>query len=464
MLGRRPPDWWRGWECGYKARAQVQHWQLLQGSKGITSPSWRAPGSQNSLEIQEENKEHFLSKKQTLSISEERFHHKNIPKPFEVQVPLQSTVYNVTEKSTNFGFNLYRKIAMQHDNNVLFSPLSLSFLMAAFMLATKGETNNQIVQGLNLHLLKDKENPYHLPALFKQLKENITANEEFILQEGSFAFIQKDFCLNEFFLNLSKEYFDMEFLSVDFNNSTQAKEVINQNVNKMTKGKIQELFEDFDIHAKLVLVDYIFFKGKWLHPFNARLTEPEFFHIDKYRSVQVPMMFKSDKVASTFDENLRCTVVKLPYKGRVHLLIAVPEKEGDYVSLEDHLTAELVELWLRNMKTRYNFFLPKFKLDRNYQMHKLLQTLGIKNLFTNQADLSQLTDQMYARNLSIVIQRAVIEVDERGTEAAAASGSAITAYSVPPTIKVNRPFLFMVFEETFKTLIFMGRVVNPTEL
>lgn len=66
-------------------------------------------------------------------------------------------------------------------------------------------------------------------------------------------------------------------------------------------------------------------------------------------------MFKSDKVASTFDENLRCTVVKLPYKGRVHLLIAVPEKEGDYVSLEDHLTAELVELWLRNMKTRYSF-------------------------------------------------------------------------------------------------------------
>lgn len=216
----------------------------------------------------EKNKEHFLSKKQTFSISEEHFHHKNIPKPFEVQVPLESTVYNVTEKSTNFGFNLYRKIAMQHDNNVLFSPLSLSFLMAAFMLGTKGETNNQIVQGLNLHLLKDEENPYHLPALFKQLKENITANEEFILQQGSFAFIQKDFCLNESFLNLSKEYFDMEFRSVDFNNSTQAKEVINQNVNKMTKGKIQELFEDFDTRAKLVLVDYVFFKGKYRFYFN----------------------------------------------------------------------------------------------------------------------------------------------------------------------------------------------------
>lgn len=81
----------------------------------------------------------------------------------------------------------------------------------------------------------------------------------------------------------------------------------------------------------------------------------ETFHINKYRSVQVPMMFKSDEVNSTFDENLRCTVIKLPYKGKAHMLIVIPEKEGDYISLEDHLTTELVESWLGNMKPRYCF-------------------------------------------------------------------------------------------------------------
>ncbi|CAM5162825.1 unnamed protein product [Natator depressus] len=384
--------------------------------------------------------------------------------PFEEQVPLEFTLYNLTEKNMNFGFNLYRKIALKHDNNVFFSPLSMSFVMAVFMLAAKGETYKQIVQGTNLHLLQGKENFHQLPTLFKQLKDNITENEELVLQRGSLSFVQKNFRLKEPFLNLSKQYFDLEFLNVDFQNSTHAKNIINQNINKKTKGKIPKLFEEFDQHAKLVLVDYILFKGKWLHPFNTRFTELETFYIDKYRNVQVPMMFKSDMVASTLDKNLRCIVLKLPYRGSAHMLIAMPEKEGDYASLEDHITAELVESWLRNMKTRkMDIFFPKFKLDQKYQMHELLHALGIRNLFTKRADLSQLTDQRFVK-VSKIIQRAVIEVDEKGTEAAAVSGSEITAYSMPPTIKVTQPFLFMIYEETFKTLLFMGRVVNPTEL
>ncbi|CAM5122916.1 unnamed protein product [Eretmochelys imbricata] len=384
--------------------------------------------------------------------------------PFEEQVPLEFTLYNLTEKNMNFGFNLYRKIALKHDNNVFFSPLSMSFVMAVFMLAAKGETYKQIVQGTNLHLLQGKQNFHQLPTLFKQLKDNITENDELVLQRGSLSFVQKNFRLKEPFLNLSKQYFDMEFLNVDFHNSTHAKNIINQNINKKTKGKIPKLFEEFDQHAKLVLVDYILFKGKWLHPFNTRFTELETFYIDKYRNVQVPMMFKSDMVASTLDKNLQCIVLKLPYRGSAHMLIAMPEKEGDYASLEDHITAELVESWLRNMKTRkMDIFFPKFKLDQKYQMHELLRILGIQNLFTKRADLSQLTDQRFVK-VSKIIQRAVIEVDEKGTEAAAVSGSEITAYSMPPTIKVNQPFLFMIYEETFKTLLFMGRVVNPTEL
>ncbi|NWH47315.1 ZPI inhibitor, partial [Fregata magnificens] len=375
----------------------------------------------------------FLERNKNVNISEEWHHHKNISKPFEKRGLKEFTLYNFTEKTANFGFNLYRKIAMTHDNNVIISPLSVSALMTAYMLAAKGETHRQIVKGLNFHALKDRVDRHHLPALFKQLKDNITMNEELLL------------------------------VQVDFQNFTQAKFVINQNINKSTKGKIPELFEELDRHNKLLLVDYIVFKGKWVYPFNSKFTEMETFHINKYRSVQVPMMFKSDKVNSTFDENLRCTVIKLPYKGKAHMLIAIPEKEGDYISLEDHLTTELVESWLGNMKTRkVDISFPKFKLDQKYKMKKLLHALGIKNLFTRTADLSHLTDQGYVA-VSQVVQKAVIEVDEEGTEATAASGSEITAFTVPPVIKVDRPFLFMIFEETFKTLLFIGRVVDPTE-
>ncbi|NXB28417.1 ZPI inhibitor, partial [Eulacestoma nigropectus] len=386
----------------------------------------------------EEKESNFLERNNNVSISKEWYHHKNISKPsedqgFKDQGLEDFTLHNFTEKNANFGFNLYRRIAMTHDNNVIISPLSVSALMGVYMLAAKGETYRQIVKGLNLHAVNDRVDHQHLPALFKQLIGNITMNEEFLL------------------------------VQVDFENLTQAKLFINQNINKRTKGKISGLFEELDRHNKLVLVDYIVFKGKWVYPFNSKFTEMETFHINKYRSVQVPMMFKSDKINSTFDENLRCTVIKIPYKGNAHMLIVIPEKEGDYISIEDHLTTELVESWLGNMKTRkVDISFPKFKLEQKYKMKKLLQGLGIKKLFTHSADLSHLTDHEYAA-VSQVVQKAVIEVDEEGTEAAAASGSEITAFTVPPVIKVDRPFLFMIFEETFKTLLFIGRVVDPTE-
>ncbi|NXE77077.1 ZPI inhibitor, partial [Cochlearius cochlearius] len=381
-----------------------------------------------------EKEKNFLERNKNVSISEDWHHHKNTSKPFEEQGLEELTLYNFTEKTANFGFNLYRKIALTHDNNVIISPLSVSALMTAYMLAAKGETHRQIVKGLNFQALKGRVDRHNLPALFKQLKDNITTNEELLL------------------------------VQVDFQNFTQAKSVINQYINKRTKGKIPELFEELDRHNKLLLVDYIVFKGKWVYPFNSKFTEMETFHINKYRSVKVPMMFKSDKVNSTFDENLRCTVIELPYKGKAHMLIAIPEKEGDYISLEDHLTTELVESWLANMKTRkLDISFPKFKLEQKYKMKKLLHAIGIKNLFTRTADLSHLTDQGYA-SVSQVVQKAVIEVDEEGTEATAASGSEITAFTVPPLIKVDRPFLFMIFEETFKTLLFIGRVVDPTEM
>ncbi|NXD34270.1 ZPI inhibitor, partial [Copsychus sechellarum] len=401
------------------------------------------------LKFPKEEKESNFLDRNNISTSKEWYHHKNISKPFEDRSfehrgfedqgfedeGLEDfTLHNFTEKTANFGFNLYRKIAMTHDNNVIMSPLSVSALMSVYMMAATGETYRQIVKGLNLHAVKDRVDRQHLPALFKQLIGNITMNEEFLL------------------------------VQVDFENLTQAKLFINQNINKTTKGKIPGLFEELDRHNKLVLVDYIVFKGKWVYPFNSKFTEIETFHINKFRSVQVPMMFKTDKINSTFDENLRCTVLKIPYKGNAHMLIVIPEKEGDYISIEDHLTTELVESWLGNMKTRkVDISFPKFKLEQKYKMKKLLQGLGIKKLFTRSADLSHLTDHEYVA-VSQVVQKAVIEVDEEGTEAAAASGSQITAFTVPPVIKVDRPFLFMIFEETFKTLLFIGRVVDPTEM
>nr|XP_028562900.1 protein Z-dependent protease inhibitor [Podarcis muralis] len=388
--------------------------------------------------------------------------HNTVPDPSGEEFVPESSMRNFTEKNTNFGFNLYRKIALKHDNNVFFSPLSLSFALAAFLLASEGATHHQMLQALNLHLLDDKEN--RLPSLFQQLSVSLAKNKEFTLLQDSFSFVQKGFQIKDVFRNLSKRYFDMEFLTVDFCNSTHAKNSINQHVKQKTRGKIPSLFDEVDHQARIILVNCILFKGNWLHPFPPKHTELATFYIDNYRSVQVPMMSKTERVAITYDKSLSCVVLKLPYKGSAHMLVVIPEKGADFMSIEDHLTNELVESWLRTMNSRkMDIYFPKFKLDQKYHMHQLLQDLGIKDLFSNEADLSHLTNERDVK-VSQVLQRAAIEVDEWGTEAVAASGSEIMAYSLPPVIRVNRPFLFMIYEASINALLFLGRVIDPTEL
>ncbi|XP_068942163.1 protein Z-dependent protease inhibitor [Petaurus breviceps papuanus] len=368
----------------------------------------------------------------------------------------------LSEKNANFGFNLFRKIAMKHDGNIVFSPFCLSFAMATLLLAARGQTRAQIIEGLNLQDLSTAEITF-LPSFFKELKDNISQNQEMALLKGSFAFIHKDFDVKETFLNLSKRYFDMEYVPVNFHNVTQAKSFMNHYVNKETKGKIPKLFDLIDSEAKLIPVHYILFNGKWLSEFDPLLTKVETFHLDKYRTTKVPMMYRSDKFASTFDRNLRCQVLKLPYRGNASMLVVLVDKMGDHLAIEDYLTVELVDKWIRNMETRKtDVFFPKFKLDQKYEVQEFLKQMGMRAIFSPWADLSELSGP--ARNLKVskILQRTVIEVNERGTEAAAGTIAEIVAYSMPAIIRVDRPFHFMIYEETTKSLLFLGRVVNPS--
>ncbi|CAI9158074.1 unnamed protein product [Rangifer tarandus platyrhynchus] len=369
----------------------------------------------------------------------------------------------LSREAFNLGFSLLRKISLKHDGNVVFSPLGLAWAMAALTLGAGGHSRAQLEE-LLLQTL-NQTRPPHLPALFKRLRESLSHNPELGLAQGSFAFIHNDFDIRETFLNLSKRYFDTECVTVNFRNTSQAKRLMNHYMNQQTQGKLPKLFDEINPDTELILVDYILFKGKWLIPFDPALTEMDTFYLDKYKTVKVPMMYRSGKFASTFDKNFRCHVLKLPYRGNASMLVVLMGRIGDHLTLEDYLTTDLVDMWLRNMKVRkMEVFFPKFKLDQKYKMHELLKQMGVQKIFSPWADLSNLA--VTERNLKVskVLQRAMIEVDEEGTEAMAGTLSEITAYYMPPIIRVDRPFLFIVYEETSRTVLFLGRVVNPTLL
>lgn len=377
---------------------------------------------------------------------------------------LTASGQQLSEETSNFGFSLLRKISMRHEGNVVFSPLGLSVAMAALMLGATGQTEAQLGPGLSLPA-RDQSRPVPRQALFRQLRDRLSRNQELGLTQRSFAFIQEDFDVKETFLNSSKSYFDTECVSLNFHNASQAKRLMNEYIKKETQGKIPKLFDEINPGTKLILVDYILLKGKWLTPFDPVFTEEDTFHLDRYKAVKVPMMYRAGKFASTFDKNFHCHILKLPYRGNTTMLVVLMEKMGDHLALEDYLTTDLVDTWLRSMTTRrMEVFFPKFKLEQKYEMHELLKQMGIRKIFSPWADLSKLSVATRNLRVSKVLQRAAIEVNEKGTEALVGTLSEIIAYSMPPIIKVDRPFHFLIYEETSRMLLFLGRVVNPTLL
>lgn len=169
-------------------------------------------------------------------------------------------IQQLSNETSSFGFNLLRKISMRHDGNVIFSPFGLSVAMVTLMMGAKGETKVQVENGLNLQALS-QAGPLILPALFKRVKETFASNQELGLTQGSFAFIHKDFDIKETYSNLSKKYFDTEYVPTNFRNSSQARGLINHYIIKETEGKIPKLFDEINPETKLILVDYILFKG-----------------------------------------------------------------------------------------------------------------------------------------------------------------------------------------------------------
>lgn len=173
---------------------------------------------------------------------------------------LEAGGQQLSEDTSNLGFNLLRKISMKHEGNVVFSPLGLSLAMAALMLGAKGQTKAQLGSGLRLQVL-NQTRPQHLPTLFRHLRRRLSHSRELGLTQGSLAFVHEDFDAKETFLNLSKRYFDTECVTMNFRNASQAKGLMNHYINKEMQGRIPTLFDEVNPETKLILVDYILLKG-----------------------------------------------------------------------------------------------------------------------------------------------------------------------------------------------------------
>ena len=212
----------------------------------------------------------------------------------------------------------------------------------------------------------------------------------------------------------------------------------------------------------MVLVNYLLFKGKWKVPFNPNDTFESEFYLDEKRSVKVPMM-KIKEVTTPYvrDEELSCSVLELKYTGNASALFILPD-QGKMQQVESSLQPETLKKWKDSLIPRIinDLRMPKFSISTDYSLKEVLPELGIKKVFSQQADLSRITGtkDLY---VSQVVHKAVLDVDETGTEATAATGVATVIRRQPRTLNFNRPFMVVITDMDSQSILFVAKITNP---
>ncbi|KAM9733554.1 neuroserpin isoform 2-T2 [Menidia menidia] len=316
-----------------------------------------------------------------------------------------------------------------------------------------------------------------LPGVEFSLLQNLTAalsddDTHYMIRFANSLFLQDGVAFNPEFLHMIKKYFRAEVETVDFSKSSTVAEQINSWVENHTESKIRALLsaEDFSSVTRLTLVNAIYFRGSWKNQFRPENTRTFSFTRDDGSEVQTLMMYQQgDFYYGEFSDGSQeaggvYQVLEMPYEGDdMSMMIVLPRQEVPLASLEPIIKAPLLEEWANNVKRqKVEVYLPRFKVEQKIDLRSHLQELGIKKIFTNDADLSAMTN---GKDLYIgkAVQKAYLEVTEEGAEGAVGSGMiALTRTLVLyPQVMADHPFFFVIRNRRTGSILFMGRVMTP---
>lgn len=386
---------------------------------------------------------------------------------------LQSVVTGATfpdETITEWSVNMYNHLrGTGEDENILFSPLSIALAMGMMELGAQGSTRKEIRHSMGYEGLKGGEE-------FSFLRDfsNMASAEEnqYVMKLANSLFVQNGFHVNEEFLQMLKMYFNAEVNHVDFSQNVAVANSINKWVENYTNSLLKDLVspEDFDGVTNLALINAVYFKGNWKSQFRPENTRTFSFTKDDESEVQIPMMYQQGEFYyGEFSDGSNeaggiYQVLEIPYEGdEISMILALSRQEVPLATLEPLLKAQLIEEWANSVKKqKVEVYLPRFTVEQEIDLKDILKALGVTEIFIKDANLTAMSDKKELF-LSKAVHKSCIEVNEEGSEAAAASGMiAISRMAVLyPQVIVDHPFLYLIRNRKSGIILFMGRVMNP---
>ncbi|GFR30157.1 serpin B4 [Trichonephila clavata] len=368
----------------------------------------------------------------------------------------------VASANNEFALNLYQNLASSNTKNLFFSPISIFIALGMLYDGASGETASELRKALGFEKIGFSDED--IDSTFNYLLTKVfTSTKDYTLTNANAILIDKRLNMRTEYKNKMQNYFNAQIEDVDFREeSSKVKQIINNWVNSKTNGKIPRLVENLSRDTIIALLNAVYFKGTWVTPFKRSSTKPaEFYNYgQKSDAKMVPTMHMKSRIL--FASSPDWEIVELPYVGdNLSMMIILPDEKKNLQDLESNLSfQQIFEIRRKLRRTTVTLSLPKLRMESSFDLTKPLTSMGFQNIF-KEADFSGMVEELKAR-VSKVEHKALVEVTEKGTEAAAVTGVFIVPMraSWPKTFKVNRPFLFTIIDTKSNSILFIGRVMS----
>lgn len=386
--------------------------------------------------------------------------------PLERPAASDDAISAVATATNNFAVNLYRRLAAT-EGNIFFSPSSVTAAMSMVGAGARGTTAQEMAGVLGVDVVLE---PAH--AALGALLFDVSAagrTEGGALAIANALWVQKEYPFEDSFLKLLESDYGASVGEANFESDAEAvRRRINAWVEQSTCGLIRELVGTGDLGemTRLVAANAIYFLGEWHEKFMEESTDLEarFTRADG-TTVQTPLMAQTEPFPYLRGDGFQ--VLELPYRGdRLAMLILLPDRHDGLPALEAQVTAAQIADWAAALRKREVFLqLPRFSLEYGCSLADHLKALGMASAFGTDADFTGMASTR-ALFLSAVLHKACITVNEKGTEAAAATAAVVSEMAVrepPPRFQADHPFLFCIRDRTTGLFLFLGRLMDPSQ-